>query len=434
MTSTLIAKCYENEYGIDLKSFHQKICSNKDQIDEGAIKKLNLKRRFIFNDGISNYFDLKVYNNLVYLVGENSCYPCGTPVKSAYGEEYNFVPCYIIPNKRKIIGESDIRKSSIIVSFFHELIPLVKDQFSFINLINDLRYAFSDCTWFKAIFSLSTFIHLSNFWDFKEKINQLYASGLLYPLEFSIYNIYNGVKFKNQHFLKYFLLSLSESTSLILDKEEIENFLNTLSDQQVEKIFLVDEIKKFIRIDLLDDNYFADLLGIDGDKRYKEFVNGKYWLDHMRDMATKIFIDSDFKKIYIKELKTNFRVIENELRKSKGYEEVGTFFMEKLLYQAIKKEFPQLTILSQYSPKWLFPQRFDIFIKELQTAVEYNGIQHYIAVEYFGGEQGLEYTKLLDELKKEKCDKYSVDLIVIRYDEDFDEAIQKLKILIETSL
>ena len=48
---------------------------------------------------------------------------------------------------------------------------------------------------------------------------------------------------------------------------------------------------------------------------------------------------------------------------------------EKSLFQMVKKKYKKT--LFQYSPEWLFPQSFDIFIPELNIAIEYQGIQHY---------------------------------------------------------
>jgi hypothetical protein len=47
-----------------------------------------------------------------------------------------------------------------------------------------------------------------------------------------------------------------------------------------------------------------------------------------------------------------------------------------------------LVVLGQGNPDWLAGQRFDVWLPEISVAVEFNGIQHYEPVDFFGGESG----------------------------------------------
>lgn len=121
-----------------------------------------------------------------------------------------------------------------------------------------------------------------------------------------------------------------------------------------------------------------------------------------------------------------FREIENELRFKLNYNSVGSLFSESLLYNRLKTEFPDYQVISQFSPSWLSPQRFDIFIKEKNCAIEYNGIQHYEPIDYFGGQDGFKSTTKRDKAKRKKCKEYNCYLIEIKYDEDFEEAVRRI--------
>lgn len=121
-----------------------------------------------------------------------------------------------------------------------------------------------------------------------------------------------------------------------------------------------------------------------------------------------------------------FRHVENELRLGLGYNAVGSLFTESLLFNRIKNEFTEYQIISQFSPTWLMPQRFDIYFKEKNIAIEYNGIQHYKAVDYFGGEEGFAKTIKRDIEKRKKCKANNCILIEIKYDEDFEVAVKKI--------
>ena len=52
------------------------------------------------------------------------------------------------------------------------------------------------------------------------------------------------------------------------------------------------------------------------------------------------------------------------------------------LFKVVKKEYPDA--LYQYHSEWLGRQSLDIYIPSLRIGIEYQGIQHYEAVDYFG--------------------------------------------------
>lgn len=71
----------------------------------------------------------------------------------------------------------------------------------------------------------------------------------------------------------------------------------------------------------------------------------------------------------------------------------------------------------QYRAPWLGAQSLDIYIPSIATGIEYQGQQHYQAVEIFGGQKGLQHRIELDAKKKELCRQNEIKLIEIRYDE-----------------
>ena len=60
-------------------------------------------------------------------------------------------------------------------------------------------------------------------------------------------------------------------------------------------------------------------------------------------------------------------------------------------------------------------QRFDFFIENLNLAIEYNGQQHYKAIDFFGGEKTFKRRQELDEQKRQYCKNNSIKLIEIPY-------------------
>ena len=69
----------------------------------------------------------------------------------------------------------------------------------------------------------------------------------------------------------------------------------------------------------------------------------------------------------------------------------------------------------------------DLCSPKLQTAVEYQGIQHYRPVGFFGGEEALTLRQELDEQKRRLCEENDVYLIEWPYDrEPTDDNVREL--------
>ena len=101
---------------------------------------------------------------------------------------------------------------------------------------------------------------------------------------------------------------------------------------------------------------------------------------------------------------------------------------ELSLFHIVREQYPDT--LYQYRPAWLGRQSLDLFIPSLQTAIEYQGIQHYQPVGFFGGEEALLQRRGLDEQKKALCDKNGVRLIEWPY--STDPTADNLEILIRS--
>lgn len=63
--------------------------------------------------------------------------------------------------------------------------------------------------------------------------------------------------------------------------------------------------------------------------------------------------------------------------------------------------------------------RFDFFISELSTLIEYDGMQHFQAVDFFGGEKALKVVQKRDRIKAEFAKQHGYNLLRIKYT-DFD--------------
>lgn len=73
---------------------------------------------------------------------------------------------------------------------------------------------------------------------------------------------------------------------------------------------------------------------------------------------------------------------------------------------------------------------FDIYVPKYNTLIEYDGIQHYEAIDFFGGEEALKSTQRRDLIKTTFCEKSNIELIRIPYwDYENIEKILKSKFI-----
>ena len=82
---------------------------------------------------------------------------------------------------------------------------------------------------------------------------------------------------------------------------------------------------------------------------------------------------------------------------------------ELSLFYSVRKRYPDT--LYQYRPEWLGRQSLDLYIPSERTAIEYQGIQHYRCVDFFGGQEALSARQELDRQKKQLCEENHVRLI-----------------------
>ncbi|MGO2161790.1 MULTISPECIES: hypothetical protein [Vibrio] len=115
---------------------------------------------------------------------------------------------------------------------------------------------------------------------------------------------------------------------------------------------------------------------------------------------------------------------ENRVRELKGVARIGERWInETLLFNYIEVLFPQYVVQREASPYWLERQRYDVFIPELGLAIEYQGQQHYVAVELFGGREGLQTTKQRDKEKLQRSKDNGIDIIYFNYKDNLTEKL-----------
>ena len=68
---------------------------------------------------------------------------------------------------------------------------------------------------------------------------------------------------------------------------------------------------------------------------------------------------------------------------------------------------------------------FDFYLPDYNCCVEFDGIQHFKPIEFFGGENSLSTSKIRDNIKTKFCKDNEIKLIRIKYDEKINEKLNE---------
>ena len=149
-----------------------------------------------------------------------------------------------------------------------------------------------------------------------------------------------------------------------------------------------------------------------------------------RDNSKAVYVDKfsfGRSEAVIHFVKQITRLAENIVRKEIGLPRVGEGWpSETQLYQEIKRALPEFDVQRHYRPSWLGRQHLDIFIRELNIALEYQGKQHDEPIEFFGGHEAYEQNKERDARKKRLCDLYGVKVIYVRPDYRLNDVLYEI--------
>lgn len=107
---------------------------------------------------------------------------------------------------------------------------------------------------------------------------------------------------------------------------------------------------------------------------------------------------------------------------------------ERLLFVKLREQFSHTYTYHQVRFNWLGRQSIDIYISNKRVAIEFQGIQHKKAVDFFGGELAFEKTKSRDEKKKTLCLTNGVSLIYVYPQYDFLELVNMINSIKENEV
>ena len=445
MTSEIIINSYENYLNIDLKSIHIEMnlfskYHSKDgirlEIDDLDIEKYPIG----FTNTANEEFKLIVYDNKNFLISDSSCYPCSKVYENTHG--YRWVEVLIIPKGEELDIKN--KNSSVRYSFYTlKLFEYLSSYEEIIKFDDVYCKTFSKNEWFSQLERIQFLVRSNS--KPNEIFNAFQTLKLFNPFQLSLFSLTDGLAIKNNDIQNYLLnnnivpltipyvtnpsfkIKISESTNEILKTKDFVNFTDSLTNEEIRHFFEIDFLEESLKTDNIYSEFKLDILGIKIQERWENAGFNGSFIKNIQDRLAAVDITEKLILEYYKKLKKNLRSIENKIRISKGYNIVGSLYNESLLFKLIQDAFPNYEIIAQYSPVWLGRQRIDIFIKELNIAIEYNGKQHYEPVMYFGGKEGFLKTIQRDKIKKNKCIRNGCKLIEVKYDENLQKTVETLK-------
>lgn len=301
-----------------------------------------------------------------------------------------------------------------------------------------------DVNWFNPNNNFSDYLLVIHWMERKYKKNFLNTNCLINLNDFTNY-LPNK---KNQNKLST-LYSFNEITNLII--ENIENVYKSEKHKDYTLIYEnfydnFPEIEKFEFNDLFKFDFveyllklFPNISGISTNKihyiRYSfedlQETNLCDKIDNGLNYLNKFNLPS-FKPKRIKSY-SPISEIENILRESKGIPKIGEGWInETTLYYLIKKSFPNLKVIHHGRPEWLGRQHFDIWIPEINCGIEYQGIQHFEPINYFGGIETFYKNKERDEIKKTKSKENNTILIEVLPNYNIESIIDQINDIIKS--
>ena len=83
--------------------------------------------------------------------------------------------------------------------------------------------------------------------------------------------------------------------------------------------------------------------------------------------------------------------------------------LEKEVREFLEKE--NIEYVAQKRSKWLGKQSLDFYLPKYKIAIECQGLQHFKASDYFGGEERYKKTVELDRNKRNNCELHNIKII-----------------------
>lgn len=168
----------------------------------------------------------------------------------------------------------------------------------------------------------------------------------------------------------------------------------------------------------------------------KCFGNKKYTEEEIINNARSIHGDKyDYSKIELKNVDTKISIIcpdhgkfyqtpYNHINNKQGCPACATSQGERLIEQYLQNL--NINYIKEYRFKDCKNIRilpFDFYLPKQNIAIEFDGIQHFKPITFFGGDKGFNLTQQNDNIKNNYCNKNNIKLIRIKYNENIKDRL-----------
>lgn len=143
-----------------------------------------------------------------------------------------------------------------------------------------------------------------------------------------------------------------------------------------------------------------------------------------------VYINSQSKVIITCPKHGDFEQVPTSHTKGHGCISCKNSVGEEAVFQLLKER--GINFISQHTFPDLrleLPLRVDFYLPDINTVVEFDGIQHQVALEVFGGEEGLRKRQRRDRAKVEYCAANNIRLVRIWYNQNPEEILRQNRIL-----
>lgn len=308
-----------------------------------------------------------------------------------------------------ILDSGDLQINNFIQNFIN--------QFTDINLENDAAFIFPESfapNYFEAMEvckNAKVLRKINNIFPEEDNVHWLavFNKSDITNVLLMYHIVYSGVMQDNFGGYKLFGYGLSwyadnlEYNGTVLRSPWLPDYLAHFQgfSTRRDNPYIIFQIRKNIDY-LLEKGYFIDELNL-----YRHLY--QVLMPFLNEWYIEISpYDQNNKEIDIKRIRSEIKssLVEKGIIKTK-------WVHERTLFELIRKTYPDA--IYQYRSSWLKKQSLDIYIPQLSVGIEYQGIQHYQPIDYFGGKEGFEKRLLLDKQKKELCKKNGIKLIEWNY-------------------
>lgn len=161
--------------------------------------------------------------------------------------------------------------------------------------------------------------------------------------------------------------------------------------------------------------------GIREINRNKRFTKEKF-LERVKSIKGLSFEKTIYKNkrsrvIVTCDIHGDYQTTAEVLLKGHGCPKCKYSFGENIIEALFKREniiFEQQKTFKGLSYKRLL--KFDFYLPEYKTCIEFDGEQHYRPIQYWGGEKGFKELQIKDSLKNVYCQVNNIPLLRVRYD------------------